>query len=75
MSIFNQYQQRYESHREEEFSLAEYLQLCKDDRKTYANAAERMLNAIGNPTLVDSSKDPRLSRLFFNKIIRELTRA
>lgn len=71
MSIFNQYQQRYESHKEEVFSLAEYLQLCKEDRKTYANAAERMLNAIGSPTLVDSSKDLRLSRLFFNKVIHQ----
>jgi len=70
MSIFNQYQRRYESHKEEEFSLAEYLQLCKEDRKTYANAAERMLNAIGSPELVDTSTDPRLSRLFFNKVIQ-----
>lgn len=70
MSIFNQYQQRFESQREEEYSLQEYLQLCKEEPKAYANAAERMLSAIGEPELVDTSKDPRLSRLFFNKVIQ-----
>jgi serine protein kinase len=69
MSIFNQYQQRFESQREEEYSLQEYLQLCKEDPRAYASAAERMLTAIGEPELVDTSKDPRLSRLFFNKVM------
>ncbi len=71
MSIFNQYQQRYESQIQEEFSLTEYLELCKNDPGVYANAAERMLRAIGEPQLVDTSKDPILSRLFFNKIIQQ----
>jgi len=69
MSIFNQYQQRYDSQQQEEYSLAKYLELCRDDPGVYANAAERMLTAIGPPELVDTSKDPILSRLFFNKII------
>ena len=29
-----------------------------------------MLAAIGQPELVDTHHDPRLSRLFFNKVIR-----
>jgi len=69
MSIFNQYQQRFDSQQQEEYSLAEYLELCKNDPSVYANAAERMLAAIGPPELVDTSKDPILSRLFFNKVI------
>ncbi|WP_196140468.1 PrkA family serine protein kinase [Aliikangiella sp. G2MR2-5] len=69
MSIFNKYQERYESQQEEEYSLSEYLELCKSDRAAYANAAERMLMAIGDPEKVDTSKDPRLSRIFSNKII------
>ncbi len=71
MSIFNQYQERYESRQQEEYSLADYLALCKTDPSVYANAAERMLSAIGEPQLVDTSKDPILSRLFFNKIINQ----
>lgn len=69
MSIFNQYQQRYESQQEEEYSLSEYLDLCKKDAAVYANAAERMLLAIGEPERIDTSKEPRLSRLFSNKVI------
>jgi len=71
MSIFNQYQQRYESQQHEEYSLSEYLELCKADPTVYANAAERMLAAIGEPKLIDTSKDPILSRLFFNKILQQ----
>ncbi|TXS95706.1 PrkA family serine protein kinase [Parahaliea maris] len=70
MSLFNHYQDRYESTREEEYSLQEYLDLCKSDPSVYASAAERMLLAIGEPELVDTSKDPRLSRIFANKVIK-----
>ncbi|MCG8315608.1 MAG: PrkA family serine protein kinase [Pseudomonadales bacterium] len=70
MSIFSHYQNRYEEHREEEYSIQEYLDLCKSDPTVYASAAERMLMAIGEPELVDTSLDPRLSRIFSNKIIK-----
>lgn len=70
MSIFDRYQSRFEEAREEEYSLAEYLELCKNDPSVYANAAERLLMAIGEPELIDTKKDPRLSRIFSNKIIR-----
>jgi serine protein kinase len=70
MSIFDHYQSRYESFKEEEFSLQEYLDLCKKEPMTYATAAERMLRAIGEPEVVDTAKDPRLSRIFMNKVIK-----
>jgi serine protein kinase len=70
MSIFDHYQSRYESFQEEEYSLQEYLELCKKDKMAYASAAERMLAAIGEPELVDTSRDPALSRIFSNKMIR-----
>ena len=70
MTIFNHYRDRYESTQEEEYSLQEYLELCKNDPSVYASAAERMLLAIGEPELVDTSKDPRLSRIFANKVIK-----
>lgn len=53
-----------------EMSLMEYLDLCKTDKMAYANAAERMLAAIGEPAIIDTSSDPRLSRIFSNKKIR-----
>ncbi|WP_332673102.1 PrkA family serine protein kinase [Aromatoleum sp.] len=70
MSIFNAYQARFEAAREEEMSIQEYLELCKSDRSAYATAAERMLMAIGDPELVDTRLDPRLSRIFSNKVLK-----
>ncbi len=70
MSIFSHFQQRFEATRQEELSLQEYLELCKQDRSAYASAAERLLLAIGEPELLDTSTDPRLSRIFSNKVIR-----
>ncbi len=70
MSIFSQFQTRYELSKQEEYTLEEYLDICKNDPNAYASAAERLLIAIGEPELVDTSKDPRLSRIFSNKIIK-----
>ena len=70
MSIFAHYQSRYEATQEEEMSLQDYLDLCRRDPKAYASVAERMLLAIGEPELVDTRSDPRLSRLFANKVIK-----
>ncbi|CAL1239400.1 PrkA family serine protein kinase [Candidatus Methylocalor cossyra] len=70
MGIFDHYQSRYEKNREEEYSLQEYLEICRNDPTAYASPAERMLLAIGEPELVDTRLDPRLSRLFANKVIK-----
>lgn len=69
MSIFEHYQMRYEKAKEEEYSLQEFLNLCKEDKGCYTSAAERLLTAIGEPTMVDTAQDPRLSRLFSNRVI------
>ena len=70
MSIFDHYTQRFENTREEEYSLQEYLDLCKQDPLNYASPAERMLKAIGEPELIDTHNEPKLSRLFQNKVIK-----
>lgn len=69
MSIFNHFQARYEAAKDEEISIQTFLDLCKEDKSAYANAAERLLLAIGQPELVDTGKEPRLSRLFSNRVI------
>ncbi|EON88020.1 PrkA family serine protein kinase [Plesiomonas shigelloides subsp. oncorhynchi] len=69
MSIFDHYRQRYEAAKDEEFSLQEFLDICRNDHSAYANAAERLLMAIGEPTMIDTSADSRLSRLFSNRVI------
>jgi serine protein kinase len=70
MGVFEHFQARYEATQEEEYSLQEYLEICRDDPAAYATAAERLLAAIGEPELVDTAKDPRLSRIFSNKVIK-----
>jgi serine protein kinase len=69
MSLFNQYIERYRRV-EEEYSLEEFLDICRKDRMAYASAAERMLAAIGEPEMVDTRQDARLSRIFSNKMIK-----
>ena len=70
MTIFSHFQQRYEGTQQEELTIQEYLNQCKTDPKVYASAAERLLAAIGEPEFIDTSKDPRLSRIFSNKVIK-----
>jgi len=69
-SVLDRFKARYESRLEDEYSLQEYLEICKRDRTAYATAAERMLEAIGEPEMLDTRKDPRLSRIFSNKIVK-----
>ena len=70
MSIFNCYLSRYEASREEVLTLHEYMELCKSDPSAYASPAERLLMAIGEPELIDTSQNSRLSRIFSNKVIK-----
>ncbi len=59
-----------EQRREIEMSLSDYLDLCSRDRSCYAGPAERMLKAIGEPELIDTSRETRLARVFLNRTIR-----
>ncbi len=70
MTIFDHYQSRFDEAKEEEYTIKEFLDLCKNDPSIYSSAAERMLLAIGEPDLVDTHKDPQLSRIFSNKVIK-----
>ncbi|GAB3247823.1 PrkA family serine protein kinase [Chitinimonas naiadis] len=70
MDIFANFSSRYDRTREEEMSLREYLDLCKREPGAYATAPERMLMAIGEPVMLDTRNDTRLSRVFANKMIR-----
>jgi len=70
MGVLESYVSNYARARETEMTLAEYLELCKRDPMAYATAAERMLAAIGEPEVIDTRNDPRLSRIFSNRVIR-----
>jgi serine protein kinase len=70
MDAIGNYVARFARSREEEMSLDEYLLECKRNPLAYATAAERMLKAIGEPQVLDTRNDPRLSRIFANKLIK-----
>jgi serine protein kinase len=69
-NILDQISQENQKRITEKFTLAEFLELAKTQPAVYATAAERMLKAIGDPTLLDTSTDPRLSRIFMNRTIK-----
>lgn len=69
-NIVEGFKLQYAREQESELSLEEYLNLAKSDPMAYASPAERMLAAIGEPEVVDTRNDPRLSRLFSNRTIR-----
>lgn len=68
--LFSRYSETYESRRELEMPLLEYLEGCRKDPMMYASAAERMVEAIGEPEIIDTSKDSRLGRVFMNRTIK-----
>jgi serine protein kinase len=68
--LFKTFVRNYESRRESEMSLADYLAGCRDDPMMYASAPERILAAIGEPEMIDTSRDSRLGRIFMNRTIR-----
>ena len=70
MDAIGNFVARYARNREEELTLDQYLAECKREPLAYASAAERMLTAIGEPQMLDTRNDPRLSRIFANKVIK-----
>jgi serine protein kinase len=70
-SILNNFKTDFQKDKIEYFSIDDYLFLCKKDKATYSTAQERILRAIGEPNLVDTSKDARLSRIFLNRTIKQ----
>ena len=69
-SLFNAFARSFEVRSETDMSMAEYLESCRGDPMRYANAAERLLAAIGEPQMIDTAKDARLGRIFLNRTMR-----
>ena len=69
-TLLEKYRTNYGASREEEMTLDDYLDLCRKDPGAYATPSERMLEAIGAPEVIDTRNDPRLSRLFSNRVIK-----
>jgi serine protein kinase len=69
-NLFGLFAKLYDSQKETEMTLEDYLKSCAREPMAYASAAERMLAAIGEPEIVDTSHDPRLGRIFMNRSMR-----
>ena len=68
--ILNEYKSNYNLQTNEKMSLQNFLSSIKKDSSIIATPAERLLKAIGEPEVIDTSKDPILSRVFGNRLIR-----
>src|ERR1700737_1602242 len=70
LDVFDLYSSIFDGRKQTELSLRDYLNLCREEPTTYANAAERMIAAIGEPELIDTAAAPRLGRIFMNRSIK-----
>ena len=70
LDVFDAFSRAYAREKFETMSLRDYLLTARDNPMMYATPAERMIAAIGEPELVDTSRDSRLSRMFFNRTIK-----
>src|ERR1700676_2071505 len=69
-SLFNAFARPFDARSQTDMSMAEYLESCRDDPMRYANSAERLLAAIGEPQMIGTAKVPRLGRFFMNRSMR-----
>ncbi|MDP6343027.1 MAG: PrkA family serine protein kinase, partial [Alphaproteobacteria bacterium] len=70
MNVFQAFSEEYHHQAAEEMSLHDYLLGCRENPLMYASAAERMIAAIGDEEIIDTSADPRLGRIFLNRTIK-----
>ena len=72
--LFDSYTKAFENRRETVMTIQEYLEGCKKDPLMFAGPHERLLAAIGEPEMIDTSRDPRLGRIHSNRTIRAYPR-
>lgn len=70
MKILTQYKKNFNKTKEENMTLESFLKKVKTDKSLYSSPYERLLNAIGEPELVNTSSDGKLSRIFGNRTIK-----
>nr|WP_218036782.1 PrkA family serine protein kinase [Sphingobium sp. EM0848] len=68
--MFSSFTRKYDDRRQAEMSVEDYLLGCRNDPLMHASAPERLLAAIGEPQIIDTSRDQRLGRIFMNRTIR-----
>ncbi len=69
-SFLSDFRDNFVRAQDEEMGLEDFLNYCRTDRMAYASAHECVLEAIGKPRLLNTAEDPRLSRIFQNRVIQ-----
>ena len=70
MEVFEVFSDFYKRGNQEELSLQDFLMECREDPTMHATAAERMITAVSEPEIIDTSADQRLARIFHNRTIK-----
>jgi len=68
--LFSSFTRNFDERRQAEMSIEDYLLGCRNDPLMHSSAPERLLAAIGEPEIIDTSRDQRLGRIFMNRTIR-----
>uniref|UniRef100_UPI003BF61277 PrkA family serine protein kinase n=1 Tax=Sphingobium mellinum TaxID=1387166 RepID=UPI003BF61277 len=68
--LFTSFTRNFDERRQADMSIEDYLLGCRNDPLMHASAPERLLAAIGEPEIIDTSRDARLGRIFMNRTIR-----
>jgi serine protein kinase len=68
--LFDVFAKSYDKNKQHQMPLRAFLEACKTDPTMFSSAAERMIQAIGEPQLIDSARDPRLGRIFMNRTLK-----
>src|SRR5690554_6896389 len=71
MNVFTKNKQKFGNNISSVMTLKDFLKSAKADSSFYANAAQRMVKAIGDPKAVDTSKNERLRRIHGGRIIQQ----
>lgn len=71
MDLLKKCRARFKDTKTKTMTMAEYIKGLPKHPEWHATAAERMLAAIGEPKLIDTSKNGRLGRVHANRVIAE----
>lgn len=71
MEQIKNFKVKYDVKKPEIISMNDYIKLLSSDSSVLNTPFERMLKAIGEPEIIDTSKNVRLSKIFGNRLVKK----
>lgn len=71
MSIFKKYKDNFNKQQPTKLTIESYVKLFEKDPTVLRTPSERMLAAIGEPEIIDTSLNVRQSKIFGNRLIKQ----